>query len=492
MTGNFISCPSCGNETLLETASPESPVVERLSVATLLSAFRGDVRGQRASLFYQLGLLFVAGAILILPLFYLGFVAAGAYSVYWWATRFTILLKGPHYGIYLIILKFFLYLTPLIVGSIVVFFMFKPLLARRTRGAQPLALNPANEPLLFAFINQVCRTVGSPVPSRIDINCELNASASFRRGFRSFFGDDLVLTLGLPLVAGMNLTQLGGIIAHEFGHFSQSFAMRMTYIINTVNRWFARVIYSRDQWDLLLDEWAQEEEDWRVQMIITCAIIGVAFSRQLLKPLMWIGVGISAFVSRQMEYNADAYSIEFVGSGVYEETAVRLETLSAALDTAYKQVHVPWNNSRALTDNFPKYIMLHDARMPDERRAAIADRVGLAEAHWYSTHPASGDRIRAARRSQKPGVFSLDIPAAELFSDFDVIARQVSLLHYTDDMGIPGPLIQLRPTSSFFETARGAAIEPLDREREELEKKLGPGKLKLNTAAKTTVSNPDA
>jgi hypothetical protein len=147
-------------------------------------------------------------------------------------------------------------------------------------------------------------------------------------------------------------------------------------------------------------------------------------------------------------------------------------------------MRVGWNSSRALPENFPQYMMLHDARMPETQRATISDRVGLATSKWYSTHPATGDRIRCARQAQKAGVFALDVPGTELFSNFAVVARQVSMLHYTDDMGIPGPLIQLRPAISFFEKPANAEIEPQNREREELEKKFGPAKLKLNTTSK--------
>lgn len=480
LLGSTISCPSCNSPTVLEIPEvrPQEGA-ETLPIATLLSAFQGEVRGQRASLFYQVGLLLVTGAILVLPLLYLTFIATAAYGVYWWATHFTFLLTGRNYGIYFLLMKVLLYLTPLITGLIVVFFMIKPLLARRAPGAQPLALNPANEPLLFAFITEICRTVGAPVPSRIDVDCHLNASAGFRRGFKSFFGDDLVLTIGLPLVAGTNITQLGGIIAHEFGHFTQSFAMRLNYIIRRVNEWFVRVIYERDQWDLMLAESAAEMEEWWMQLVLVIASLGVWFSRLLLRPLMWIGIGISAFVSRQMEYNADAYEIEFVGSEVFENTTVRFAALASSMETAYKQMRVGWHHSRALPENFPQYLVLHDRRMTEEKRAAIADRVGLDQSQWYSTHPASGDRIRCARLAQKRGIFALDVPAKELFSNFDVIAKQVSLLHYTEDFGLPGPLIQFRPAESFFETSAPTDEEIPNAAREGMEKTFGPVRLKL-------------
>ena len=82
--------------------------------------------------------------------------------------------------------------------GVMVFFMIKPLLARRAPSAKPLALNPGAEPLVFAFVTKLCQTVGAPVPARIDVDCQLNASAGFRRGLFSFLGHDLVLTVGLP------------------------------------------------------------------------------------------------------------------------------------------------------------------------------------------------------------------------------------------------------------------------------------------------------
>lgn len=52
-----------------------------------------------------------------------------------------------------------------------------------------------------------------------------------------------MLTIGLPLVAGLSLQQLAGVLAHEFGHFSQGAGMRLTYIVRSINAWFLRVVY---------------------------------------------------------------------------------------------------------------------------------------------------------------------------------------------------------------------------------------------------------
>ena len=97
--------------------------------------------------------------------------------------------------------------------------MFKPILSRPKRKERDWSLDPDDEPLVFAFVNKVCDVVRAPKPKRIDIDTNVNASASFRRGMLSMLGNDLVLTIGLPLVAGLTLRQLAGVLAHEFGHF---------------------------------------------------------------------------------------------------------------------------------------------------------------------------------------------------------------------------------------------------------------------------------
>lgn len=501
MAGTEITCPNCHTQTILtlpdsaaaptpasaQTAPPEpqkpaevppEPPSGALPLEELLGAFQGNIRQQGTSFVYQIGLLLVTAAIVMLPVLYLALVILAGYGVYWWATEFSWLLGGV--GGRAMLAKFTLYATPLFAGCVVLFFMVKPLLARVPPGAQPLALNPENEPALFCFVAQICERIGAPFPSRIDVDCELNASASFRGGFRSLLGNDLVLTLGLPLVAGVSVTQLAGVIAHEFGHFNQRFAMRLNYIVRRVSGWFARVIYERDEWDVRLDSLAAQEGDWRVQIIVGVARLGVWFSRLVLKGLMLIGAGISSFVSRQMEYDADHSEIQFVGSRCFEETTIRFATLGESMGSAFKQMHVSWRANKALPDCLPQFIALHDRRMPNEKRVAIADRVGLERAGLFSTHPASGDRIRRARQADAPGLFALEQPATRLFENFDILAQQVTLLHYTDDLDIPPPLITLRPANAFFESTQAqASVADYNAARDAAQQALGPSRLKL-------------
>src|SRR5436190_3910010 len=174
LAGTSIDCPQCHSETPLiipESMAPEEPAASPpLSLEMLLAAFQGTVKWPRISLLYSLGLLLVTGAIVVLPLIYIAMLGFAAYVVYWWAARFSFLVSGATYGIYILLLQCLLYFAPLFAGAVVLFFMVKPLLARRPRYAQPLALNPGSEPLLFAFVTRICKTIGAPFPTRIDVD----------------------------------------------------------------------------------------------------------------------------------------------------------------------------------------------------------------------------------------------------------------------------------------------------------------------------------
>ena len=442
--GFIIDCPACNQPTELNIPIAAEDPQEALRQA--IYGWTARVPKTRVSILYQFGLLLVAGTMLLLPVLYVGLIALAGFGLWYWCTQFTFLLGG-HGRV--AIFRVGAYLAPLMAGVILVFFMVKPLFARRPKAAQPLALHPGAEPLLFAFVQRICEAVGAAPPRRIDVDCQLNAAAGFRRGFFSFFGNDFVLTLGLPLVAGLSVGQLAGILAHEFGHFTQGFAMRLTYVIRTVNFWFARVVYERDAWDVALDEWLEESEGG-LAFVAMLAQIGVGLSRQILKLLMLIGHGVGCFMLRQMEYDADSYEIKVAGSEVFESTTKRMHVLHQSLEKSYKTIRVGWNNNRELPDNFAAYLLGTDHAMAPTHRAALEDRVGLRKTGLLDTHPSEGDRIRCARAAADPGVFIAHEPSAVLFSNFDVVARQVTQLHYSDDLGIPVGLAKLQRTEELF------------------------------------------
>ena len=424
------------------------------TAAELKAALEGIIQRPWISIFYQTGLLLVAFFMFLLPIAYLAFATLCAWGVYWYARHAWTIFSGPSGGFYVMIMKVIIYLGPLVGGSIAVFFMFKPLLAPRRKRVEPLELNPAQHPRLYQFIAHLSDLLSVPIPKRVHLDCDLNASAGFRRGWLSFLGHDLVLCVGLPLVAGLNIRQFAAVVAHELGHCTQGMAMRLGYLIDNIDRWFLRVIYQRDSWDEAFDEWAASVEDWRMSLIVGCARFAVWCSRKVLTLLMLIGHAASCFLSRQMEFHADACAMAVAGSAGLESLLIRLREQAVLEQFAYEGLQQFWERRRQLPDSVPDFLDQLEQRLPADfheraRHTLLNETAGL-----FATHPTAAQRIQKARQRAEPGIFALEKPARALFNDFAATSQLVTGRHYRQNLRLPVTNPMLKPVSAFFQEER--------------------------------------
>ncbi len=389
----------------------------------------------RISPLYRIGLVLVMAMMVLLPLIYVGLIGLIAYGVWVHAVNDTSLLagtrgsRGGKFGA-------LAYFTPILAGAAAILFMIKPLFAPRPKEGRRYSLDPAMQPRLFQFVERLCRIVRAPVPGRIDLDTQVNASASFRRGFVSVLGNDMVLTIGLPLVSGMTLRQLTGVLAHEFGHFAQGSGMRVTYVIRSVNAWFARVVYERDAWDQRLADWSGQEGRELALVIWVCRLF-VWLARRVLWALMWAGHFVSCFMLRQMEYDADRYEARVAGSETFADTVDRLVVLSLASQGAHADLAQSWQTNR-LADDLPRLILENVGELQRAHSAVLAaarESSARETTEAFATHPANRDRIASAARERAPGLFQLEAPATVLFHDYDRITRELTLAFYKDVIG---------------------------------------------------------
>ena len=423
---------------------------------SFLAAFDRGIDRPRVSFLYLCGLLLATVTMVLLPLIYLAIAGGVGFLVYYHAVHDGWLLissqNSNYSNTYAVrfnssntdVVKLLLYFAPLFAGVVALFFLFKPIFARKPKAAQPLALTPASEPVLYEFIQKICETVGAPAPKRIDLDCRMNASAGLRRGFLSLFSHDLVLTLGLPLVANLTVEELAGVVAHEFGHFTQGTGMRLSYIIRRVNLWFARVVYQRDAWDVRLGNLYTQKHYRPFALYAWFAHLGVALSRQILLFLMKGGNLMCGFIMRQMEYDADACGIKVAGSGAAETTQRKLVTLNEAQRRAYEKLRESWTRHRTLPDNLPEFMRREHAWLPALVVQQINDQLAVRRTKPSDSHPSPGDRINRARLAGDPGIFHDSRPADVLFTNFEQVSAFVTLRHYTQNLRVPQP-VRLTP-----------------------------------------------
>lgn len=405
------------------------PSTTAVSSDAPVAQFDGRVKRVWRSPFYLLALSFVALVMLLLPVIYLAMVAGVGYLVCWHATASHAIFQTP--GV--IYLKVLVYVVPLVAGPILLLFMIKPIFARCVRRESRVSLVRDNEPRLFDFVDAVCEAVGAVKPKRIDIACNVNASASFRRGLLSLVGSDLVLTIGMPLVAGLTVKQFAGVLAHEFGHFTQALAMRLTFIIDRINMWFARVVYERDSWDEKLVDWQRNSEGW-VGIIASVSRLVVWMSRLTLWLLMHVAHAISCAMSRQMEFDADRYQARLTGADNFEKTFDRIVALSAAHSLVMGDLADAWKDRR-LGDDLPGLIAAKVDEMPRELREAVKTLADERKTAVFSTHPTDRARKKRVRKENAVGVLRATGPASALFMNFESACKGITQIFYQRALG---------------------------------------------------------
>jgi predicted Zn finger-like uncharacterized protein len=427
-----------------------APTRRTLTPKQVLAAFGGRIEPVRPTMLYRLWILIVAAVMVTLPLVYVAIVGLVVVAVLYHAVHNISIFQhvrggGAMKGAAVA------YVAPLVAGAVVVALMVKPLFARPARGPKPRSLEPGDEPLLYAFVDGVCAAVGAPTPARIDVDCQVNASAHRERAILGVLGGELILTIGLPLAAGVSLKQFAGVLAHEFGHFSQGAGMRLYALIMRVNLWFARVVYERDEWDQSLESWTSSEQNIII-LLGAVSRMAVWLTRRVLWVLMQIGHIVSGFLSRQMEYDADRYQARMVGAPCFADTMWQVRLMSLAEQGAVADLNSSWQQRR-LPDNFPKLVMANVPQIPEALVTAFRADMETASSGVFSTHPSDKDRIaRARREAPGEGIFHLDGPATDVFHDFDALAKSASFEMYRASLGKGITRDQLYEVAELVET----------------------------------------
>lgn len=201
-----------------------------------------------------------------------------------------------------------------IAGSIMLFvftlkFIFK---LKNHKPNNRIKLNKNDHPELFAFIYEICKETGAPKPKSIYVDPDVNAYVSYTNVWLSLFlptGKDL--TIGLGLVSALNLSEFKAVMAHEFGHFAQK-SMKIGSYIHSANTIIFDMIFNRDKWDQLLDQWRSSDIRLSIAAWVITPIIWLI--RKTLELFYMFLNYMHSALSREMEFNADKVAVKTTGS----------------------------------------------------------------------------------------------------------------------------------------------------------------------------------
>lgn len=430
-------------------------LASQLTIAELEAVFKERLPRRPVAVTYRLQLLFVACAMAILPVAYLVLVAAFGLGLYYYVTVGipNLMSHVPHgrAAIFYVVAV----VAPAIAGFVTLLFLIKPLFFRIASESRRRSLTRKGEPLLFEFVDKVCDAVGAPRPKRIDVDYQVNASASPAAGLFSVAKGDMVLTIGVPLLASLSMQHLAGVLAHEFGHFSQRIGMGATLIIRKVNWWFTRVVYQRDALDAMLEN-AIRESDIRIGLVLQLAQVFVFASRGVLWCFMVVSNAISCGLLRQMEFDADRYEYGLVGSKAFAKTSRELRILGHVQNEAITQLVGLYQRGQLADD----MILLGEwirQSLPVSELKRIDLLVQDNTASLLATHPTDTARIAKSDKADCQGLIALSRPARDLVKHYKPLCKNVTWDFYSDQFGQRISPSALSPTEALVSvhTTRG-------------------------------------
>ncbi len=392
----------------------------------ILNALDVNVPQQGPPASYTVALGFLVACVVLLPLMYLTLLAFLGWLAVWHVFQ---AYESLSYGPYIIF-----HLPMALLGIMLVVFLIKPVFFRKkfeTSGVLTLEAN--DEPLLFAAIEKLCAATGSKMPARIEVDCEANAHARFLRPGDSIKRDgDLVLRIGLPLIAAFSVRQFAGVIGHELGHFNQRRGMTCSYLIRRLTGFFARIVFERDLIDQKLAALRNKRNQWaRLLYLVTFALVEPM--RGILWLMMLAGELLTCGALRRMEYDADNVEAHLCGFGDFVQTSQSLMMLGIASRQARYDLASSFNQQR-LADDLPRLIVLN-AQQLAEHHTELMKILECGKTQWFDSHPCHNDRTANAEQLGAKALIDCPDPAVSLFIRFESLCQWATKSMYDGILG---------------------------------------------------------
>ena len=379
---------------------------------------------------WRFAMMLAAWLTVLLLLIYVALIPMTGWAVYW-----LTLTYGVHSGVALGFHGVVVSSALLLGGCLIILSLLKPLVARPAPATEPYVVDAEKEPLLYAFVRELASNVGAPEPSRITIDCNVNCGCIFSGGITGFFRPGFDLLVGLPLVAGLRLDQMAGVLAHELGHAALTTGIRSNRLIWSVNAWFSRVVHEPDEFDQqILRGLGTSERGWRLVLRLTQVLVQPA--RGFLWLLMVAARAASCGVLRRMEMEADRYQVRVAGTEAFISAVLEINLLAVATQRALVELSRMKRQGR-LVDNYPGFVVSLRSRYSAGFVGRLLAGLEQGKTGLFSAHPADSDRMVVARTEKSPGRMTAALPASVLFAHLEALCRAVTIEFYKQEFGLP-------------------------------------------------------
>jgi len=229
-------------------------------------------------------------------------------------------------------------------------------------------LYPEKDPQLFREIANAAQKLNQKMPVEVYFIPDVNAWVAERGGLMGF-GSRRVMGLGAPLLQILSVTELQGVLAHEFGHYYGG--------------------------DTKLGPWI-----YKTRSTIERTLQGLAgHSTFIQKPFIAYGnlfLRVTHAISRRQEFKADELAAGYTGRNSMISALQKIFTAAEAYQSYWNDELAPALNAGFL----PPYaggfhIFLEAGSVKEAMTNLLTKELESGVTDPYATHPALKDRLKA-------------------------------------------------------------------------------------------------
>lgn len=254
----------------------------------------------------------------------------------------------------------------------------------------------ADQPRLFALIEEIAVRMGLAMPSEVYLVPEVNAWVAQRGGFLGL-GSRRVMGIGVPLLAVQSVGQLRSVLAHEFGHYAGG------------DTKLSGVIY------------ATRSAMIRTFQNLRAAEQGSAFLGLLRLPFEWMlgaYLRITQAIGRRQEIFADEWSVRLAGREAAGSALASIGPAAHGFELFVEQELKPLLAAGLQPDNvFEGYRRYRTSSGWRGILPAVERAVREESPDPLDSHPPLAERLSAIAAVDAPDVPDDPSPAYGLLSD---------------------------------------------------------------------------
>ncbi len=315
-------------------------------------------------------------------------------------------------------------------SMLILFFLIKFLFkTSKTDYSTFIEIKKKDEPRLFKLIEDLTAATNTKMPAKVFISPDVNAAVFYNSSFWSmFFPVRKNLVIGLGLVNATSLTELKGILAHEFGHFSQR-SMKVGSYVYFVNKIIYNLLNDNEGLDKFATSWASLHGFFAFFTRFAIEIIK-SFQKALEKVYGWLNKQYYQ-LSREMEFHADAIATQIVGAEPMIKSLRRLDFANHAFVTTLGFYENRIQDAHLTANIYPQFdfVMQHLAQfnalpqniigLPEVEASYVAryNPSTLVIKDQWASHPTNQERSEAMLKSKSQVAVEENLPAGSIFEN---------------------------------------------------------------------------